>query len=218
MNGNVFHSPLCRLLVIPTIAAGFMLAARRGEQEAAPTQASATASVQNFEVDDVHSMSLFRVRHNRAGQFWGRFNDVSGSIGYAPDQSLSMRVTVQAGSVDTGNKKLDGHLKSPDFFNTTEFPTMSFASTSAKSLGSGMFEVTGDMTMHGVTKRVAVPVECSAISESRGTQRAGFEAVFVVKRSDFGMGYGVEQGAIGDETRIIVSLECIDAAAPKSGK
>ncbi|MSR70124.1 MAG: YceI family protein [Phycisphaerales bacterium] len=180
---------------------------------AAPTSTAAT-----FTVDDTHSMSLFRVEHMGAGKFWGRFNEVSGTAQYVPNTSLAMNVTIQTASVDSGNKKLDGHLKSPDFFNAVEFPTMTFLSTSAKALGTGRFDVTGDLTMHGITKSVTVPVQCSAISVMGGTSRSGFEATFEIKRSDFGVSYGVEKGAIGDETRVIVSLECIDRSTVPTHK
>ncbi len=184
-----------------------------------PTAPVASASAPaTFTVDDTHSMSLFRVEHMGAGKFWGRFNDISGSAQYAPNTSLSMSVTIQTASVDSGNKKLDGHLKSPDFFNAAEFPTMAFASASSKPLGAGAFEVTGALTIHGVTKTVTVPVQCSEVSVMGGTSRAGFEATFEIKRSDFGVSYGVEQGAIGDQVRVIVSLECIDRSTVAARK
>ena len=102
------------------------------------------------------------------------------------------------------------------FFNSVEFPQMTFVSISAKHIESGRFEVVGDLTIHGVKKRVTVSVECSSISKLGGKTRAGFEASFEIKRSDFGVSYGVEKKVLGDETRIIVSLEGIEpGSAPK---
>lgn len=209
--------PTARITILAACVATALAFTTR--QDAKPAVAPAVASpAATFTVDDTHSMSLFRVEHMGAGKFWGRFNDLSGSAQYVPDTSLSMNVTIQVGSVDSGNKKLDGHLKSPDFFNNAEFPTMTFVSTSAKASGAGGFDVTGDLTIHGVTKSVTVPVQCSPISAMGGASRAGFEAVFEIKRSDYGVSYGVEKGAIGDATRIIVSLECIDRSTMPARK
>ncbi|MSR44343.1 MAG: YceI family protein [Phycisphaerales bacterium] len=208
-----------RCIAVPMIVGGLLLAGSAGAPQTTPTEATRTVAAQSFEVDDTHSMTLFRVKHMGAGQFWGRLNDVSGTVQFAPGHSLVMNVIVQTSSVDTNNKKLDGHLKSPDFFNAAEFPTMTFVSASAKFTGDGKCDVTGDMTMHGVTKSITVPVECSTISSMGGATRAGFEAVFTIKRSDFGINYGVDKGMIGDETRLIVSLECVDrSTTPKSEK
>ncbi|NDG61930.1 MAG: YceI family protein [Planctomycetes bacterium] len=180
------------------------------------TETKSTNTPTTFEVDDVHSMALFRVQHMGAGRFWGLFNDVSGTIQYTPEKSLLLNIAIQTESVDSNNKQLDQHLKSPDFFNSIEFPQMTFVSISAKHIESGRFEVVGDLTIHGVKKRVTVPVECSSISKLGGKTRAGFEASFEIKRSDFGVSYGVEKKMLGDETRIIVSLEGIEpGSAPK---
>lgn len=211
-------SSIARIAILATCVATTLAFTTRQDAKPAVAPPASAASAATFTVDDTHSMSLFRVEHMGAGKFWGRFNDISGSAQYVPDTSLSMNATIQVGSVDSGNKKLDGHLKSPDFFNNAEFPTMTFVSTSAKALGAGRFDVTGDLTIHGVTKSVTVPVQCSPISAMGGTSRAGFEAVFEIKRSDFGVSYGVEQGAIGDETRVIVSLECIDRSTVAARK
>jgi len=170
-------------------------------------------TAQTYEIDDTHSMALFRVQHLGAGAFWGLFNDVSGTVRCAPDAELFLDVTINADSVDSNNAKLDRHLKSPDFFNTKEFPTMSFRSVSAKPLGGGKYLVTGDLTIRGITKSITTPVECTGIADMGSGARAGFEAVLTIKRSDFGVQYGVEKKMIGDETRIIVAIEGVQAKA-----
>jgi len=180
----------------------------------APQKASESTTTQPvqlapFSVDDVHSMALFRVQHMGAGQFWGRFNDVSGEVKYAEGKSLSIDVSIDVDSVDSGNDKLNAHLKSPDFFNAVEFPKMSFKSTGAKSIGGGRFEVSGDLSIHGVTKQVSVNIDASKIATMGGKTRAGFESTFEIKRSDYGMTYGVEQGSIGDQVRIIIAIEAV---------
>ncbi len=164
-----------------------------------------------FNVDTVHSMSMFRVQHLGAGQFWGRFNDVKGTIEYRPDageKALSFDISIDTASVDSGHDGLDRHLRSPDFFNSKEFPAMTFKSVSASPAGSGMWKVEGDMTMLGVTKRIAAEVEFTGAKTMRD-RRCGFEAVFTIKRSEFGMNWGVENGSLGDSVRVIVGLEGI---------
>jgi polyisoprenoid-binding protein YceI len=202
-------------LIAPSfLLASTLLLGANIAQDAKPAQAptASAAGVTAYTIDDVHSCALFRVKHAAASQFWGRFNDVSGTFTVANDPALmAFSVEIKVDSVDTAEPKLDGHLKSPDFFNAAEFPTMKFTSKSAKkAAGENMFEVAGDLSMHGVTKPVTAMVELTGVSDMMGG-RAGIEAIFTVKRSDFGMTYGVDKGAIGDEVRVLVNLEGIKA-------
>jgi polyisoprenoid-binding protein YceI len=202
-------------LIAPSfLLASTLLLGANIAQDAKPAQAptASAAGVTAYTIDDVHSCALFRVKHAAASQFWGRFNDVSGTFTVANDPALmAFSVEIKVDSVDTAEPKLDGHLKSPDFFNAAEFPTMKFTSRSAKkAAGENMFEVAGDLSMHGVTKPVTAMVELTGVSDMMGG-RAGIEAIFTVKRSDFGMTYGVDKGAIGDEVRVLVNLEGIKA-------
>jgi polyisoprenoid-binding protein YceI len=178
-------------------------------QAAGQATAQATApAVEVFKVDDVHSSTMFRVQHMKAGQFWGRFKDVSGTFSIADDASkLAFAIEVAVDSVDSGEPKLDAHLKSPDFFNAKEFPKMSFKSTGGKKLANGTYEVTGDFTMHGVTKPITAAIEITGKADMGMGLRAGAEATFTVKRSEFGMNYGVEKGMVGDSVKVIVNLE-----------
>lgn len=164
-----------------------------------------------YSIDDVHSMALFRVHHLGAGQFWGLFNSVKGTATYDAGKSLSLDVTIDAASIHSGNDKLDQHLMSPDFFDVKEFPSMTFKTLSSTHKGGSMWELSGDMTIRGKTQRVTVPVECTGVSTTRMGARAGFEATFTIKRSDYGVSYGVENGSVGDETRIVVSIEGVKA-------
>jgi polyisoprenoid-binding protein YceI len=165
-------------------------------------------------IDDVHSMALFRVQHMGAGQFWGRFNDVSGNFAFEEGRADGMRfdVTIATESVDSGNDNLDKHLRSPDFFASKDFPSMTFKSTAARKTGDRTYDVDGELTMHGVTKPITAKVEFCGMTDMGRGPKAGFEAQFTVKRSDFGMTYGVEKGAIGDEVRVVVGLEGAPAA------
>jgi polyisoprenoid-binding protein YceI len=184
-----------------TLLACTLAAAPQGAAPAAAAPITCT-------VDDVHSMAMFRVQHMGAGAFWGRFNDVDGSFTFTPGSADGMKfeVAIKTESVDSGNDKLNQHLRSPDFFAAKDFPTMTFKSTGAKKTGEKSFAVTGDLTIRGVTKQVTANVDFVGMSEMGGT-RAGFEATFTIKRSEYGVKYGVDKGAVGDEVRIVVGLE-----------
>ena len=166
----------------------------------------------DYKVDSVHSTALFRVQHAQAGQFWGRFNDIDGVVTFTPDKEehFSFDIDVDLESVDSGNDKLDQHLKSPDFFNAKEFGKMTFKSTEVERLGQTVWDVAGNLTMNGVTKPVVAVVRFTGTGEVMG-RRAGFEAEFDIKRSDFEHTYGIEKGTLGDTTRIIVGLEVMKA-------
>ena len=197
-----------KLLSVGTVVS-FALVGMAATQD--PKPAAATGGVNAYQVDDVHSSALFRVHHAGAGQFWGRFNDVSGTFTLSDDPAkMAFAIDISVDSVDSGNDKLDGHLKSPDFFNSKEFPKLSFVSKSAKKAANGMFEVSGDLSMHGVTKPITAMIELTGESNMMGS-RGGVEAVFTVKRSEWGMNYGVEKGMIGDSVRVVVGLEGVKA-------
>jgi polyisoprenoid-binding protein YceI len=176
---------------------------------AADQAATAAPALTVCTVDDTHSLALFRVHHMGAGQFWGRFNDVSGNFTFESGKAEGMKfdITIKTESVDTGVEGLNKHLRSPDFFGAKDFPTMTFKSTGAKKTGEKTFDVTGDLTMHGVTKSIVAAVEFTGMANMGKGTSAGFEAIFTVKRSDFGMKYGVEKGAIGDDVKVVVALE-----------
>ena len=167
-----------------------------------------TQEVENkeFNIDAVHSTAIFRVHHVGAGMFYGRFNDVTGMIALSGDIP-SFDVSIAIDSVDSSNERLDSHLKSPDFFNAVEFPTMSFKSGSVKSVGDNKYEVTGEITMHGVTKPLTVNMEKTGHVDGRRGEMVGFETEFELNRSEFGMNYGVESGSLGDKVKVIVALE-----------
>src|SRR5688572_19498127 len=165
------------------VLAAFVLAA-------APAFAAET-----YDADPVHSSSAFRLKHAGTAYFWGRFNEPTGSftLDEADPTKSKFTVELQVAKVDTANEKRDAHLKSPDFFNAKQYPKITFKSTTVKTgesaEGQGtVLDVTGDLTMHGVTKRITVAVELTGTGEfPAGTKRAGIEATFVVKMTDFDM-------------------------------
>jgi polyisoprenoid-binding protein YceI len=171
---------------------------------------AAPAAAETYKADPIHSSSVFRIKHVNAAYFWGRFNEPEGSFTLDeadPTKSVfSVELTVD--KVDTANDKRNAHLKSPDFFNAKQYPKIQFNSTSVKKGEGNLLEVTGNLMMHGVKKSITVEVEPTGQGEfPPGTKRAGVEARFTVKLSDFeikGM-----PGALSDDVRVIVSLEGI---------
>ena len=179
----------------------------------APLAAASKSNIavkETFNIDSVHSTAIFRVQHLGAGNFYGRFNELEGTIDWDAESGPSFDVTIKIESVDSGSEALDRHLKNADFFDAKQFPTMTFKSTGAKKLGDD-WRGMGEMTMHGVTKAVEVDMEFVGRADFGRGDRVGFETSFTVKRSDFGMNWGVEKGSLGDATKIIVSLEGIKA-------
>src|SRR3954462_8331101 len=148
--------------------------------------ASAFASADTYKVDPMHSSIVFKSKHLDTSYVFGRFNEFGGTVNVDTDPSkMSFDVSAKVDSIDTGNGKRDTHLKSPDFFSAKEFPTIAFKSTSVKAAGEGKYEVTGDLTLHGVTKPVTVTLNKTGESTMMGN-RVGFLSTFTVKRSDFG--------------------------------
>lgn len=172
--------------------------------------APAALAAEPFNVDPGHSNVIFRVKHLGISNFYARFNKISGTFSFddADPAKGSINIEVEAASVDTKMEKLDAHLKSADFFSVNEFPTISFKSTAIAAGEDGKLKVTGDLTLHGVTKSIAVEVERTGEGPGMpGETRAGFETVFNIKRSDYGMNFMLDK--LGDDVRIIVSMEGI---------
>jgi polyisoprenoid-binding protein YceI len=166
----------------------------------------------NYKVDPVHSSVNFRIAHANIGYVHGRINDPSGSfmLDEADPRKSAFNVEVQVANVDTHNEKRDAHLKSPDFFNAKQYPTITFKSTSVKKGSSDkVLDVTGDLTLHGVTKSITVPVELTGKGQfPPGSYRAGVETTFTIKRTDFDIkGIPAMPTAVGDEVRLTVALE-----------
>jgi len=177
---------------------------------AAPAASTGATESTTYGIDNVHSHALFRVHHLGAGQFWGRFNDISGSMTFdGSGAPTAFDISVAVESVDTAEPRLDNHLKSPDFFNGKEFPALTFKSTAVSRNSDGTFTATGPFSMHGMTREITAAIEVTGIADMGMGARAGVEAVFTVKRSDFGMKYGLDKGTLGDSVRVTVALEGI---------
>ena len=165
------------------------------------------AHADTFKVDPVHSTVLFRSHHAGAGYVWGRFNDPKATFTLDDDVSKdAFAADIPVDGVDTHNDKRDAHLKSPDWFNAKQYPNISFKSSKVEKASDTQLTVTGDLTMHGVTKSITFPLDLAGRGEfPAGTMRAGVEATFTVKMSDYGI-KGMP-GAVADEIKLIVAFE-----------
>jgi polyisoprenoid-binding protein YceI len=175
-----------------------------------------------YKVDPAHSGVSFTIRHF-VSNVPGRFGDFDSTIKYDKQNpaASSVNFTVQAASIDTDNKDRDEHLRSPDFFDVQKFPTLTFASTEVKAKDANNLEVTGDLTIHGVTKRVTIPVEVLGTAKGPRGEKAGFESSFKLNRKDYGIIWNrvVEGPVLGDEVKVNISVEADrQAEAAKSGK
>jgi len=172
--------------------------------------ASAAAPAGNYKIDPVHSVAYFEVGHaGGISRFMGRFNDMSGDLVVDTPEKSKIRVDVKVDSVDTRNEGLDKHLKSPDFFNAVQFPTLSFVSSAVTLNGGGEGTVAGNLTLHGVTKPVTFKLkEIGAGNGPRGDSRVGYTASTTIKRSDFGIAYGIPKAAT-DDVDLRINIEAI---------
>ena len=175
---------------------------------AAPSRTADTATIT---LDPVHSVALFRIQHLEAGLFWGRFNALEGTVKWTmePTAAPVFDIAAKIANADTGSEKLDGNLQGPNFFNAKEFPTITFKSTGATTVGDRHWMVKGDLTLHGVTKPVEVDCVATGIGTGPAGTKVGFECNLTLKRSEFGMKWGIEKPAkaLGDEVKLIIALE-----------
>ena len=188
-----------------TAAGATLLAPGARQAVAQPATAKAPeTSAAGYGVDGAHSSVIFKIKHMGVSNFYGAFKDVSGSFSLADTASID--VTVKADSVDSRIGKRDDHIKSPDFFNVKEFPTITFKAASLKKGADGNYSGKGDLTFRGVTKAVELVVTPTGTAKGRdGKPIAGFETRVNIKRSDFGNSSMI--GPLSDEVEIIVALE-----------
>lgn len=183
--------------------AAFLIAAACGW--GAPSRA---AAADTYQVDAVHSAVMFKIKHLNVSNFYGRFNEVSGQcvIDEKDAAKCAFNVEVKVASIDTSNKARDQHLKAAEFFNVDKYAVIAFKSKTVKNAGEHVYEVAGEMTLCGVTKPLTVKVEMVGAGPGmRGETRAGFDAHFKIKRSDFGMDAMLDK--LGDEIEIWAGLE-----------
>ncbi len=174
----------------------------------AQTRPAPSPKIDTYAVDGVHSSLIFRIQHLGVSYFYGRINGPGGKFTFNPDDpsACSFEITAKAENVDSGNAKRDDHLKSGDFFNAKQFPDITFKSKAVRKRGEGTYEVSGDLSLHGVTRAITANLDhVGCGTDQRGTMRCGFDTTFTIKRSEFGMDF--MQGPLGDEVRLMVGIE-----------
>lgn len=165
-----------------------------------------------YKVDPDHSGVNFTIRHF-VSNVSGRFKDFDGIVKYdkANPAASSVSFTIQAKSINTDNDDRDNHLRSADFFEVEKFATLTFTSTSVKAVDADTLEVTGDLTIKGVTRTVTVPVDLLGSVKTPRGEKAGFESAFKIDRKEYGITWNrmLDTGGaiLGDDVRIAISIE-----------
>jgi polyisoprenoid-binding protein YceI len=176
--------------------------------------AVAPAAAQTWNIDGTHSQTSFAVKHLMVATVRGEFGKTSGTVEYDGKNLSSVKVnaTIDATTISTREPKRDEHLKSPDFFDTAKYPTVTFVSRRAEAVGAGKFKLVGDLTLHGVTKEVTLDVEgpTPVVKGSRGESRVGATATTTINRKDFGITWNraLDGGGVvvSDEVRVTIDL------------
>ena len=177
---------------------------------------AAAAAVTTWELDPAHSHAQFKVRHMMISNVKGEFTKLSGSMKLDTGDLTrsSVEVTADAASISTRDPQRDGHLKSPDFFDVEHYPAITFKSTKITRTDDGL-ELTGDLTIRGVTKPVTFAVDgpTTETKDPWGNIRRGVEATTAIDRQDFGLVWNsaLETGGVmvGDKVHITVDAELV---------
>jgi polyisoprenoid-binding protein YceI len=184
----------------------------------------APAANSTWQIDPAHSAAQFSIKHLAISTVRGGFSKVKGTVSL-DDKDVSkssVDVTIDVSSVDTREPKRDDDLRSDKFFDTAKYPTMAFKSTKVEQVSASKLKVTGDLTLHGVTKEVVLDVEgpTAAIKDPWGNQRVAATATTKINRQDFGVKWNktLDNGGmmLGDEVAVTLDIEMFQPAA-KSG-
>ncbi|WP_321477790.1 YceI family protein [uncultured Paludibaculum sp.] len=175
---------------------------------------------EEYKIDTSHSKAAFTVKHLMVSNVRGEFSKVTGTISYDEKNPAATRIdaTIDATTVNTSEPKRDEHLRSADFFDVAKFPTMSFKSKSAKKTADGI-AVTGDLTIHGVTRQVVLNVEgpSQEMKDPWNMLRRGATATTVINRADYGLTWNkaLETGGmvVSNEVKITIDVEATRATA-----
>jgi polyisoprenoid-binding protein YceI len=175
---------------------------------------SAFAQVEAWKIDPMHSAAQFAVRHLGISTVRGEFKKVSGSASYDPADAskTTLEATIDATSVDTRVDMRDNDLRSANFLDVQKYPTITFKSKRAESAGSGKLKITGDLTIHGVTKEVVLDVDgpTAVVKDPRGNYHMGASATTTVNRKDFGVSGA--SGMVGDDISITIDTELVKSS------
>jgi len=169
--------------------------------------ATPTIAADEYDYDLVHSSVSFKARHLDISWIHGRFNDVAGkfSLDREDPSKSTFSLTIKTDSVDTANEARDKHLRQPDYFDTKQYPTIEFKSTSTKAIDGG-YEVTGDFTMHGTTNKITIVFMGGKEHSFKDVKRVAFSTELALKRSDYGFDKNAI-GPIGDKALIMIDCE-----------
>jgi polyisoprenoid-binding protein YceI len=173
-----------------------------------------------WNIDASHSQVTFSIKHMMISTVRGSFDVLSGQleIDEAHPENSWVEAQVDAASINTHDEKRDGHLKSPDFFDVEKYPNITFKSTKVEATGDHEYRVTGNMTMHGVTKVETFTAEYSGIvpKDLFGMQRAGFNIKGAINRKDYGLNWNValETGGVlvSEKVNIEIDLAAVQPA------
>ena len=175
-----------------------------------------------WNIDPSHSAIAFSVRHLVVSKTRGRFLKWSGQIRFDPDEpaASSVEVTIDPASLDTAEPQRDAHLRSADFFDVEKFPTASFRSTKVEGLAGDRYRITGNLTLHGVTKAVVLDATYEGSGKDPwGGERAGFVASTSIDRRDFGLEWNkaLETGGllVGEKVELTLEVEAVKQLAQK---
>ena len=201
---------ITRGIFVATLAAALSL----------PANAAST-----WQIDPNHSAAQFAVRHLAISTVRGAFTKVSGTVQF-DDKDISkssVEVTIDAASVDTRVPDRDKDLRSDHFFEVEKYPTLTFKSTKVEQVEPGKLKVTGDLTIHGITKQVVLDVEGPTVpvKDPWGNQRVAANATTKINRQDFGVKWNAKMDnggwVVGDDVTITIDVEMVQKGAPKSG-
>jgi polyisoprenoid-binding protein YceI len=173
----------------------------------AATTLAGRAATETYQFDPAHSSVAFTLRHFLA-QVPGQFAKVSGQIDLDPADFTRSSVTasIDLASVATNSAKRDEHLRTPDFFDTATHPTATFKSTRWVKTGADTYDVTGEFSLHGITKELTLQVKYLGSAQgNRGATLTGWQTALTLKRSDFAI--GKPERAIGDEVAVVINVE-----------
>ncbi len=184
-----------------------------------------SAATSTWQIDPNHSAAQFAVRHLAISTVRGAFTKVSGTVQF-DDKDISkssVEVTIDAASVDTRVADRDKDLRSDHFFEVEKYPTLTFKSTKVEQVEVGKLKVTGDLTIHGVTKQVVLDVEgpTAPVKDPWGNQRAAANATTKINRQDFGVKWNAKMDnggwVVGDDVAIAIDVEMVQKGASKPG-
>ena len=170
-----------------------------------------------YTIDPAHSTAGFKVRHLMVSNVRGEFSGISGTvvIDHGNPANTKIETAIDVSTIHTRDEKRDEHLKSADFFDAAKFPTITFVSKKIEKAGEGEWKVTGDLTLHGVTKTIALDVEGPApeAKDPWGNIKTGASATTKINRTDFGLVWNaaLETGGVlvGEEVHISLEVELL---------